>query len=1020
MRNSKFIIKISTFFLSLAFFTNAFAQRTLSIHSSDPKLKSALDLMERRNFQASIIEFQNYLQSAVSPSNGNVELANFYVAHCALNLSHPDAEEQLLKFNKNFPNSIYESRSYFDLGSYYFKIKKWETSVQYFTKISKDGLEDDLQIEADYKTGVACFQLQQFDRSKSYFQKIKNRNHPYKGSAAYYTAYLNYKDGLLDDALSDLDLAATTPDFKSSIPVLKASILYKKKSYDAVIELGNSTFKDTARVSNPEELHLLVGESYFNKKEYKLAAEHFDKYSKSSKGNIGRPLQFRIAFTYFKTDQTDKAIAGFRQVAARIDTAKNKLDSVGQFSSYFLGVCYLKKDQKQFALNAFDQASMLNADAKIQEVSWFNAGKISYDLEKYGDAVEILKDFLENYPKSEYVNEANELVGEGLLNSNDFEAALAYMEKTKIKSERLSFAYQRAAYQRGTTFFNDGNTLKAVELFNQSLKYPGDRETLAATHFWLGESYSKDRQFSKAVFEYNSVLKIESSAATAYFSKSKYGLGYALFNLKEYAKALGSFKDFISDSEKSAQRYNLPDAYLRYADCLYATKDYTGALRNYDKAMDAKTSEMDYAFYQKGVVYAVLKDFENARTNFSVVVEKYSRSRLFDEALFQKAQMDFESTNYQAAIRGYSNIVETMPESSVIPFCYLNRGISASNLKEYPAAISDFKKILDTYPNHSTANSAILGLQEALVQTGEVDQLSDYIGKYKRANPESDALESIEFETCKALYNSQKYPKAISGFQEYLKNYGTSSFVTEAKFYLAESQYRGGSKPEALTLYKEIIGLGRGNWFIRSSFRVGELEFANGNFQASANQYSNLLNGVVKSNKDINLATLGLIENNYQLGRYDTVSILSSDLLKKENLAQDVANKASLYAAKVYVGKGDYEKAIDELLNTVNNAQDINGAEAQYLVGEVFYKQKKYNESLAALFDLKSRFSSYPKWYNKGFLLMSDNYVGQKEYFQAQATLNSIIENAKDKETVSGAKSRLAALKAEIGEDQKP
>ena len=177
---------------------------------------------------------------------------------------------------------------------------------------------------------------------------------------------------------------------------------------------------------------------------------------------------------------------------------------------------------------------------------------------------------------------------------------------------------------------------------------------------------------------------------------------------------------------------------------------------------------------------------------------------------------------------------------------------------------------------------------------------------------------------------------------------------------------------------------------------------------------------MVKSNKDINLATLGLIENNYQLGRYDTVSILSSDLLKKENLAQDVANKASLYAAKVYVGKGDYEKAIDELLNTVNNAQDINGAEAQYLVGEVFYKQKKYNESLAALFDLKSRFSSYPKWYNKGFLLMSDNYVGQKEYFQAQATLNSIIENAKDKETVSGAKSRLAALKAEIGEDQKP
>jgi TolA-binding protein len=429
---------------------------------------------------------------------------------------------------------------------------------------------------------------------------------------------------------------------------------------------------------------------------------------------------------------------------------------------------------------------------------------------------------------------------------------------------------------------------------------------------------------------------------------------------------------------------------------------------------------MDYAFYQKGMVYAVLKDFENARTNFSVVVEKYTKSRMFDQALFQKAQMDFLANNYQAAIRGYSNIIETMAGSSVLPYCYLNRGSSFSNLKEYASAVKDFQKILDEYPSHPSASDAVLGLQEAMVQTGEMDQLSEYIAKFKKGNPESDALESIEFETCKALYNNQKYDKAIVGFQEYLKNYSSSGFAPEARFFLAESIYRGGSKSEALSLYKEILAQGRSNWFIRSTFRVAELEYAAGNYQTSASAYSQLLNGVAKSNKDINNASLGLIENLYQLGKFDSVATLSAELLKKENLVQDVSNKASLYSAKVYVGKGEYEKAIDELLNTVNNAQDINGAEAQYLVGEVFYKQKKYNESLAALFELKSRFAAYPKWYNKGFLLMSDNYVGQKEYFQAQATLNSIIENAKDKDMIAGAKSRLAALKVEMGEDQKP
>lgn len=1014
--------RLSPFFFLILFLTigwvPAFAQRTLSQMSSDPRLKAAFDLMERRNFQAAMLEFNQFLQAG----NGSdlQQTATFYSAHCALELKHPDAREQLLAVNQKFPSGLYENRVYLDLGHYYYQIRKWDSALEYYARIPSGSLDQTSQYEADFKSGVSAFQLQQYDRSKAYFLKLRSRNHPFKAAAAYYTAYLNYKDGLLDDALADLDVAAMSPEYKPLIPVLKANILYKKKAWNEVIALAEASFKDTARIANAEELHMLAGESHFNKKEYKEAAGHFETYTRNMRGTLPRGLQFRIALTMFKTDQPDKAITGFRQVAARLDTSKGKTDTLGQYASYYLGICYLKKDQKQFALTAFDQASMMKGDAQITEVAWFNAGKLSYDLEKYGDAVETLKEFAEEFPKSSYLTEANELIGEGLLNSNDFEAALRYMESSRIKSDRLSLAYQRAAYQQGTTYFNDGNNAKAIETFQNALKYPSDKEALAATHYWLGEAYQKERQYAKAAAEYQACQKVEGVASTVYLSRSKYSLGYALYNQKEYGKALVPFREYIAETEKTVAKTNLGDAILRYADCLYANREYTQALRQYDKAIDARTPDMDYAFFQKGMVYSVLKDYENARTNFSVVVEKYNRSRLYDQALFQKAQMDFESANYQAAIRGFSQIITNMPGSPVLPYCYLNRAISASNLKEYPAAVKDFKTILEQYPSHQAAENAILGLQESLVQIGDVDQINEYIGRYKMANPESNALESIEFETCKALYNNQKYEKAIAGFQDYLKNYPSSSFVPEARFYLAESQYRGGSKSEALGLYKEIAAQGRSNWLIRTTFRIGELEYANGRYAQAASQYSTLLNGLAKSNKDVNNASLGLIECLFQQARYDSVSLLTSELLKRENLSQDVANKASLYAAKVYVGKGEYEKAIDELLNTVNNAQDINGAEAQYLVGEVFFKQKKYNESLAALFELKSRFAAYPKWYNKGFLLMADNYVGQKEYFQAQATLNSIIENAKDKETIAGAKSRLAALKAEAGDELKP
>lgn len=1019
MRSSKYYPSILFLFFLTTLVSNVLGQRTLSVVSPDPRLKAAFDLMDRRNFQAAIAEMQSFLNRKDELGPSSSEAVSYYLAHCALQLSHPDAEEQLLHFLKENPSSIYLGRAWFDLGIYYFKIKKWDAAVDYFSRASGENLNADVQAEADYKAGLSCFQLQQYDRSKSFFQKIRGNDNSFLPPASYYLAFLHFRDNQSDEALNYLSAASRSQEFKPAIPVLKASILYKKKQFDEVISLGESTFKDTARFTGKEELHMLVGESYYNKKDYKAASGHFDEYTRAVK-NPGKPLQFRMGFSWFKSDQTDKAIGGFRQAAAKVDTLGGKRDTITQMASYYLGVCYLKKDQKQFALTAFDQASMLEGDAKIQETAWFNAGKLSYDLEKYNDAVEILKDFSAANRSSEFYKEAQELIGEGLLNSNDFDAALAYMEKSGAKSDRLSMAYQRAAYQQGTILFNDGKFEKARDLFTQSGKYAMDKETAFAAAYWNGECQLKLRQYPQAAQDFAYILKSENASSSPYFLKARYGSGYASFNQKDYSRALGFFRDYIQELEKAAQKPFLSDSYLRLADCYYATKNYPLALRSYDKAIDARTAELDYAFYQKGMVYAAMKDYENARTNFSVVVEKYSRSKWFDGALFQKAQMDYESSNYQAAIRGYSNIISNMPESPVIPYCYLNRGTSAANLREYASAVSDFKKILDEYPSHSAANSAILGLQEALVQTGEIEQLNEYIGKFKKANPGSESLESIEFETSKALYNGQKYAKAITGFQDYLKTYPSSSYATEARFYLAESFYRSGNRQEALPLYKELTAMGRSNWFIRSSFRIAELEYSNGNFQASASQYALLLNGIAKTVKDINNASLGLIENLYQMGKYDSVSVLSAELLKKENLSPDVFNKASLYSAKVLVGKGEYEKALDELLNTVNNAQDINGAEAQFLVAEVFYKQKKFNESLAALFDLKSRFATYPKWYNKGFLLMADNYVAQKEYFQAQATLNSIIENAKDKETVTGAKSRLAALKAEMGSESKP
>lgn len=117
-----------------------------------------------------------------------------------------------------------------------------------------------------------------------------------------------------------------------------------------------------------------------------------------------------------------------------------------------------------------------------------------------------------------------------------------------------------------------------------------------------------------------------------------------------------------------------------------------------------------------------------------------------------------------------------------------------------------------------------------------------------------------------------------------------------------------------------------------------------------------------------------------------------------------------LFKGKVSYQRGENEKALNEFLATVNAFKDENGAEAQYLIAEILYKQKQYKQSLDKLFELNDLFRSYEQWRGRSFLLIADNYMALDERFQARATLNSIIENAKDPQLVAEAREKLKKI----------
>ena len=110
--------------------------------------------------------------------------------------------------------------------------------------------------------------------------------------------------------------------------------------------------------------------------------------------------------------------------------------------------------------------------------------------------------------------------------------------------------------------------------------------------------------------------------------------------------------------------------------------------------------------------------------------------------------------------------------------------------------------------------------------------------------------------------------------------------------------------------------------------------------------------------------------------------------------------------------KGDYKTAQTEFDKTVALAKDVSGAEAQYYLGDILFRQKKHKESVAILLKFNELFADFEYWKGKAFMLVADNNVALDELAQAKAVLNSIIENSSDPTIVAEAKQKLAGLEA--------
>ena len=72
-----------------------------------------------------------------------------------------------------------------------------------------------------------------------------------------------------------------------------------------------------------------------------------------------------------------------------------------------------------------------------------------------------------------------------------------------------------------------------------------------------------------------------------------------------------------------------------------------------------------------------------------------------------------------------------------------------------------------------------------------------------------------------------------------------------------------------------------------------------------------------------------------------------------------------------------------------------------------------------AAFEVINKSGSYDFWVTKSYLLLGDIYFKQKDYFNAKATFQSIVDNTLDPTLKTEAQSKLTKVEDEEGKSSK-
>ena len=976
-----------TTILATMFTCALFAQPTHVITDDEKDYKTAKEFIAKEQYAFAYplvkelkLKYQPNKKTDHAYLNDDID---YYNALCELKLLQDIGKEDAILFINSVNNEPRRQIMSFHLAHYYFLKNNFQNAIAAFDDAGVENLSNEQIADAKFEKAYSYFNLKEFAAAKPLFNEIHQLSTgKYYIPANYYYGFISYYDKQYSEALLAFKLVETLDEYKGVVPYYIAEIYYSQGKKEEALRYGESVLTRKTQLYYDKQLRLLIGQIYFEKKEYDKALPLLEAYVNST-DKVSKEILYELSFCYYTAGNTQKAIQGFKQLS-------NEKDSMGQNSMYLLGDLYLKTGDKANARTAFQYSAFNSSNALQQKVSKFNYAKLSYELGYQNVALNEIKSYLQNYPNSEYDTEAKEMLVSLLARTNNFTDALSLYQSIERPTAAMQKVYPIILYGKAIEYVNDQQLVRADELFSKIISDANAGKNAAYANFWRGEIAYRQQRYDDAV-KYLTIFLQSAvpSLGEANQQTAKYNIGYSKFQKEDYKTASQYFEQVVKNVSVTSTPVE-HDAFLRNADAYYMQKDLPRANAMYDAAIAAASPQSDYAMYQKAMIAGIKNSTEKIAI-LNNVNKQYPKSSLKQDINMEIALTYIADEKFNNSLP-YLNAVLASNDGGLKPRALLKLGLAYYNSNNNGEALKNYAQLIKTYPQSAEADEAADIVKSIYVEEGKPEEYVKLMNENGKAVSMLEA-DSLTYSAAFTKYNAGDCTAAITGYNYYISKYTAGAFLVDANFQRSECYQKNKDFTNALIGYAYVNAQGNSKYFEKATLEAARISYFELKNYADAKKYFESLNNNAV-NQDNKLEALrGLVRSFYQLKDYTEAFVASKELLTKKGLSTDDKSIGNLVLGKSAQIAGDCTAAVTAFKSVAAINKSLWGAEARYEIANCLFSQNNFAAAeKAALATIKE--TGYDEWVTKSYILLGDIFMQQKDYFNAKATYESIAKNA--------------------------